>query len=119
MTLVIQEEAVGFAERRVPVIVLAGEFGAHNWKEFTEVRRRHTEGGDYWLIIDMAEVGTIDTAALGSLVTCHKRCREGGGRMALVIRGAGAVFRALTVTGFIKVLSVHYDRKAAVEAVME
>lgn len=68
------------------------------------------------VVVDLTQVGFIDSTGLGELVGAHKACQAQGSCLHLVA-GHDRVRRLLTLTGLDSVLSVHPDRAAALLAV--
>ena len=66
------------------------------------------EGGTVHFLIDLTEVGHVDTTGLGFLVWVRKRCTERQGR--LLLAGQNAHFRKLlTLTGLATLFELHDD----------
>ncbi len=66
------------------------------------------------LIIDMAAVNVLGSMGLGMLVTITKRCRDGGGRLAIVGLSP-ALLDIIRLTKLDKFLVIARDEAAAIE----
>ena len=58
------------------------------------------------VLVDLSEVGFIDSSGLGVLVQGLKRLREAGGDLALVVTD-GPTLKVLSITGLDKVFAIH------------
>lgn len=69
------------------------------------------------LIMDLSQVDYIDSAALGVLVACTSKAREGGGRMRIcgVTDRVKKIFDLTGVTRVLELSSTLEDAKAAVQ----
>ena len=66
------------------------------------------------LVVDLSELGFMDSMGLGTLIGSTEEFREGGGEVRLVVLG-GEVMRVLEVTGMGEALRVYPDVPSAVE----
>lgn len=66
----------------VRIIKVRGPLTIHNFFEFQDLTRRHPRPAV--LVIDLAGVPYVDSAALGSLIGLHVSCGKDGGKYALV-----------------------------------
>ncbi len=64
------------------------------------------EAGNRQLLVNLAEVGFMDSSGLGVLVAGLKRVREAGGDMALVCR-EGPTQKVLAITGLDRVFAIY------------
>lgn len=71
-------------------------------------------GANNRLIIDMSAVTVLGSMGLGMLVTITKRCRDGGGRLA-IIGLSPALVDLIRLTKLDKFLVIAKDEAAAVE----
>lgn len=90
----------------VPVVRLQGEIDLHTCPELRATLQRLMEGGKFRIILDLAEVPYLDSAALGVLVDAVRRARENGGGIFLV-QVTPFVQRAFEITRLIKIFQVH------------
>lgn len=85
---------------------LRGELDAHT---ATELERQLTplidRSGDADVVLELANVGFIDSSGLRLLVESHQRAVAGGGRLVLT-RPSRAVVRLLEVSGLVSILEV-------------
>lgn len=73
------------------------------------------EGASWKMAVDMSEVRFLTSAGIGTLVTLHKSCRAGGGKMA-VFGLAPEIVELLRITKLDRVFTIAADRAAAVKA---
>ena len=81
---------------------------------FAEVRQL-VEGGALKVVIDLAEVGYIDSASIGCLMDVRRLLQDRGG----VLKLSGLQPRVetmLSMTGVHKIMDIHREEAAAVEA---
>jgi anti-sigma B factor antagonist len=71
-------------------------------------------GANNRLIIDMSSVTVLGSMGLGMLVTITKRCRDGGGRLA-IIGLSPALLDLIRLTKLDKFLVIAKDEVAAIE----
>lgn len=64
------------------------------------------------VLVDLSDVGFMDSTGLGELVGAHKALSRSGGRLHLVV-GNDRVGRLITLTSLDEVLQVHSDRASA------
>lgn len=67
------------------------------------------------LLVNLADVGFMDSSGLGVLVGALKRTRERGGELSLVCRD-GPTLKVLAVTGLDKVFDVYETLEAALSS---
>ena len=70
--------------------------------------------GQERVILDMLDVGMLDSAGLGEVVACSRRVTKGGGDLKLVLRGK--ILDLFRMTRLDRVLDVHDDVDSALEA---
>lgn len=99
-------------ESNIPVIHLRGEIDLHTCGVFRDSLRALIEKAQYTILIDLAQVPYLDSAALGVLVDAERRVREHDGRIGLV--GATQfVRRAFEITRLVKVFKLYEDMDSA------
>ncbi len=64
------------------------------------------ERGQRELIIDLTRLEFLDSTGLGALIGAHKRAKECGGRVSLVV-AEGQILRLLRITGLLGVFPVY------------
>ena len=113
-TQALEIETLEGTSEGVRIVKLRGPLTIHNFFEFQELARRNPRPPV--LLIDMAEVPYIDSAALGSLIGVHVSCASGGGKYALVNANerVKSLFKMCGVDRFL----VTYDSPAAAEAAL-
>jgi anti-sigma B factor antagonist len=75
----------------------------------TTVRAALTDAADKGrkdIIVDLSGLEFLDSTGLGALIGAHRRATERDGSLRLVVR-EGPIFRLLTITGLIRILSVY------------
>jgi anti-anti-sigma factor len=105
------------SERRCGEYVVLDLSGALVWpradRTLAETVRRHVLGGWRRVVINLAEVGAIDAAGLGTLVSAFTRGRDAGG--AIVLAGLRPRVRQLmAVTGLLDVFETRDSVESAV-----
>ena len=90
----------------VPVVHLAGEIDLHTCPELRTALGELMDRGHYRLVLDLAKVPYLDSAALGVLVDAVRRARENSGGIYLV-QVATFVQRAFEITRLIKIFELH------------
>jgi anti-sigma B factor antagonist len=90
----------------VPVVHLKGEIDLHTCPELRTVLQDLMDRGEYRLVLDLAQVPYLDSAALGVLVDAVRRARENGGGIHLV-QVAAFVQRAFEITRLVKIFEMH------------
>lgn len=90
----------------VPVVSLIGEIDLHTCPELRTALQGIMDRGHYRVVLDLAQVPYLDSAALGVLVDAVRRARENGGAIYLA-RVAPFVQRAFEITRLIKIFELH------------
>ena len=90
----------------VPVVHLKGEIDLHTCPELRTALGGLMDRGYYRLVLDLAQVPYLDSAALGVLVDAVRRARENSGGIYLV-QVATFVQRAFEITRLIKIFELH------------
>ena len=103
------------SETGVPIIHLQGEIDLHTCPQLRTVLQDLMEAGKCVIILNLAEVPYLDSAALGVLVDAVRRARESEGAIHLV-QITPFVRRAFEITRLIKIFRVHDSLEAALEA---
>jgi anti-sigma B factor antagonist len=70
------------------------------------------DGGVRKLVVNLQQVGFMDSSGLGVLIGALRRLKEHDGDLALVCP-AGSTLKVLTVTGLDKVFRIHTDLASA------
>ncbi len=99
----------------VTVIVPEGELDVTNSMEFkNRVLDDFVNSGKTRIILDMSNVGYMDSSALGIIISLFKNCRMNGGSLAL----AGlvdSVRRLFSITALDKVVPIYESVEEAVK----
>ena len=99
----------------IPVVRLKGEIDLHTCPELRSTLGRLMESGKFRVVLDLAEVPYLDSAALGVLVDAVRRARENGGGIYLV-QVTPFVQRAFEIPRLIKIFQVHPTIEDALRA---
>jgi len=97
---------------QIPVIHLKGEIDLHTCGGFRDTLRELIELKHYDIVVDLAEVPYLDSAALGVLVDAVRRVREHNGSISLVAT-TPFVRRAFEITRLVKIFSLYDDVESA------
>jgi anti-sigma B factor antagonist len=66
------------------------------------------------VIVDLSNLDFLDSTGLGALIGAHKRAKEHGGRVRLVVRD-GQILRLLRITGLLGVFATYSTLEDALE----
>jgi anti-sigma B factor antagonist len=97
------------------VLRAVGEVDVYTAPMLRERIRELAAGGTVHLIVDLGQVGFLDSTGLGVLVGGLKRLREDGGSLALVV-STSRILRIFQITGLSKALAAWPTVKEAVTA---
>lgn len=111
-----QRFASGFPQ--IVVVAPTGEVDLASAGELRQGLESAESGAPSGLVIDLRQVGFIDSTGIGELVGCHRRCREAGRPLAFVVP-EGTISKILKVTGMDSVFDIHADEESAAAAVSE
>jgi len=100
----------------VPVARLKGEVDLHTCPELRMLLVRLMDARKAHIVLDLAGVPYLDSAALGVLVDAVRRAREISGALHLV-NMTPFVRRAFEITRLIKIFQVHESVDAALAAI--
>jgi len=105
----------------VQVLKVSGEIDLHSVPRFQDALEKTVAATERKeapsarvLVVDLSELGFMDSMGLGTLIGSTEEFREGGGEVRLVVLG-GEVMRVLEVTGMGEALRVYPDVPSAVE----
>ncbi len=85
-----------------PVLKVKGEIDLHTCPELRAVLQRLMDEGKRHIILQLADVPYVDSAALGVLVDTQRRLREKGGGIYLA-QVTAFVLRAFEITRLIRI----------------
>ena len=97
---------------QIPIISLKGEIDLHTCGAFRDTMRDLIENKHYNLVVNLAEVPYLDSAALGVLVDAVRRVREHDGSICLVST-TPFVRRAFEITRLVKIFQLYDDTETA------
>jgi len=96
----------------IPIVAMKGEIDLHTCAEMRETLRDLIEKGHYQIVINLAEVPYLDSAALGVMVDTVRRVREHEGGISLVA-ATPFVRRAFEITRLVKIFQMYDDNDSA------
>lgn len=95
------------------VVGVAGDVDAANAHVLRDAVIAAIDGGPRVLVVDLTEVGYIDSVGLGTLVSGLKRASERGTRMRLVVTSP-QIHKVMDITGLHTVFEIYPDLETAV-----
>jgi anti-sigma B factor antagonist len=95
-----------------PVVAVRGEVDVATAPQLREGLQRVIADGASTVILDLLGVTFLDSTALGVLVGAHKRCRELGGELRVVVADPRLV-KIFEITGLTGVLTISDSLQAA------
>jgi anti-sigma B factor antagonist len=99
----------------VCVVTAAGEVDVYTSPTLKQALLEAAEGGCGVLVVDMDEVGFIDSSGLGVLVGALRRSKEAGGELR-ISGGSDSVVKIFRITGLDKVFPMYPTLDEAREA---
>ncbi len=99
-------------DNNIPVVHLKGEIDLHTCSVLRDTLRDLIEKEHYQIVINLAEVPYLDSAALGVLVDAVRRVREHEGSISLVST-TPFVRRAFEITRLVKIFQLYDSDEAA------
>lgn len=102
----------------IPIVHLKGEIDLHTCGTFRDTLRDLIESKHYNIVIDLAEVPYLDSAALGVLVDAVRRVREHDGGISLVST-TPFVRRAFEITRLVKIFHLYDEIESALEDIRQ
>jgi anti-sigma B factor antagonist len=88
------------------ILEVAGEVDLFTAPSLRERIVQLIEEGNRQILVDLTQVGFMDSSGLGVLVAGIKRAREAGGDMSLVCR-EGPTLKVLAITGLDRVFPIY------------
>ncbi|MEV8513714.1 STAS domain-containing protein [Dactylosporangium sp. NPDC051484] len=88
------------------VVTASGELDVATAPELRAYLHKLIDDGASTLVIDLSDVGFLDSTTLGVLISAHKRLAESGGVVELVIPHA-RLLRIFQITGLDRVFTIH------------
>jgi anti-anti-sigma factor len=98
----------------IPVLRITGEVDLHTCPELRSALQRLTENEKKYIVLDMAAVPYVDSAALGVLVDAQRRVKEKEGEIFLA-QVTPFVMRAFEITRLIRIFQTRDTLAAALE----
>ncbi|HEY1624491.1 MAG TPA: STAS domain-containing protein [Streptosporangiaceae bacterium] len=96
------------------VLQVSGEVDAYSAPQLREHVIKLIADGTRHLVVDMREVGFLDSTGLGALVGSLKRLSEHDGSLALVITAA-KILTVFRTTGLVRVFTIHESVTEAID----
>lgn len=100
----------------IPLVHLKGEIDLHTCAGFRETLRDLIDGKHYNIVVNLAEVPYLDSAALGVMVDAVRRVREFDGSICLVAT-TPFVRRAFEITRLVKIFSLFGNQDEAFDSI--
>lgn len=97
------------------VVAAAGELDVHTAPALQSELDPRSQQPNAALVVDLSDVGFIDSTGLGVLVTTLKHVRESGGSLDVVVTSP-RVLKVLALTGLDVVIPLHETLDEAVGA---
>jgi anti-sigma B factor antagonist len=98
------------------VVAPAGEVDLASAEQFREGLVAAEAEADASMVIDLRNVGFMDSTGIGELVGCLRRCRAADVSLSFVVPD-GTIRKILHVTGMDQVFDMHHDESAAIASV--
>lgn len=102
-------------EDAISILSVSGEVDIATSSALREALVEAIEKGSGVVIVDLLQVGFLDSSGLGVLISGLKRAKERGGDFLLVC-SSDDVLKVLRITGLTKVFSIHNTVSEAVSA---
>lgn len=99
----------------IGVLGVRGEVDVYTAPKLKAAVVETMEGGCVRLVVDLSEVGFMDSSGLGVLVSALKRTKDAGGALRLVC-GDERVLKIFRITGLSKVFAIDASRESAMSA---
>jgi anti-sigma B factor antagonist len=100
-------------QQAAAVLSVAGDVDAANAHVLRDAVVAAIDDGSPVVVVDLAQVGYVDSVGLGTLVQCLKRASERGTTMRLVV-ASPQIEKILSITGLQSVFEVFHDQQSAV-----
>ncbi|GAA2364214.1 STAS domain-containing protein [Dactylosporangium salmoneum] len=97
------------------VVAASGELDVATAPELRAYLHKLIDDGASTLVVDLSDVGFLDSTTLGVLISVHKRLAEAGGLVELVIPHA-RLLRIFQITGLDRVFAI---RSSLTEAAIQ
>jgi anti-sigma B factor antagonist len=114
----ILEIDVLMTEDQLPIISLKGEIDLHTCATFRDALRDLIDRKHFNIVINLADVPYLDSAALGVLVDAVRRVREHDGTISLVAT-TPFVRRAFEITRLVKIFHLYSNEEDALAGIRE
>jgi anti-anti-sigma factor len=114
----ILEIDVRMTQDQIPVISLKGEIDLHTCASFRDALRDLIDRKHYNIVINLAAVPYLDSAALGVLVDAVRRVREHSGSISLVAT-TPFVRRAFEITRLVKIFHLYNSEEEALSGIRD
>jgi|SRR5690625_543813 len=88
------------------VLTVTGEVDVYTAATLREQLLRHTSAENTHAVVDLSNVGFIDSTGIGVLVGALKRIRNAGGELELVI-GRASTMKVFRITGLVEVFTIY------------
>lgn len=102
LTFEISDRTIG----AVPVAAVTGEIDVATAPALRERLQQLVGESAPTVVVDLSGVSFLDSTALGVLVGAHKRCREAGGQLRLVITEP-RILKVFEITGLTEIFPIY------------
>lgn len=104
-------------ERGVRVLSCAGELKLGGGDEELMSAVDHSVGsGSRWIVLDLTQVGWMDSAGVGAVVACGKSADRSGAVLKIVLSSAGPIRTVFTVTHLDRAFEIFDDLPSAIRS---
>jgi stage II sporulation protein AA (anti-sigma F factor antagonist) len=95
------------------IVYLEGEIDHHTAEDIREyIDREYQKKKTKHLLVDLSQIGFMDSSGIGLLIGRYKKCHLSGGKMAL-LNVSAPLERLLTLSGIPKIMPIYEDVEAA------
>jgi anti-sigma B factor antagonist len=90
----------------IPVVAVSGEVDVYSAPELKESLTKLLQGGARSVVVDLSDVGFLDSTGLGALVEARAATTEAGGSLPIVCSHE-RILKLFTITGLDGVFAIH------------
>lgn len=92
--------------RGYPVVAVSGEVDVYSAPMLRDELAKLLDNGAGSVVVDLTDVGFLDSTGLGALVTARTAAAQGGGQLAVVCTH-DRILKLFTITGLDGVFQIH------------
>jgi anti-sigma B factor antagonist len=97
---------------RAQIFVLHGSLDISTSPTVRAALVEAADRGQHEIVVDLSSLEFLDSTGLGALIGAHKRAKDHGGRVRLVVQ-EGQILRLLRITGLLGIFPVYTTLEAA------